>query len=332
MKSRREGDGHGSGWPAQVPERVGNRADVSGIDRAYCGLSLVRGDDMMSLTRWVRQHPIAAFLIWFFPVGWTIAFVPQIARNTMNVELSMEAFIIVSTWLGLLLPMVVITNLIDGRQGLRMLGGQLTRMRANAGWYALGLVAVPGISLALAMLTFGPPSISPSAWFGAIAIGLLLQTVVGFATTNLWEEAAWMGLVQSRFQTRHGVILAAVITALLFMLQHVPLMVAQNMGPAIPVLFFVLVIPFRALMAWIYNRTDSLFLVGLVHAAGDATVAGTITGVGLLPRLYEGYDVGLFGIAANVIIGLVVIVATRARLGMPARPTARPAAPQAVGA
>jgi len=54
---------------------------------------------------------------------------------------------------------------------------------------------------------------------------------------------------------------------------------------------------------------------------GDATVAGTITGVGLLPRLYDGYDVGLYGILANVIVGLVVLVATRGRLGIPASPT-----------
>ena len=289
----------------------------------------------MNITPWVRQHPIAAFLMWFFPVGWAIAFIPQIARSTMNIELSMEAFIILSTWCGLLLPVIVIINIVDGTQGLRVLRQQLTRIRVNIGWYALGLLVVPGVSLALAIITFGPPDVSPATWLAAVTTGLLLQMAVGFATTNLWEEAAWMGFVQSRLQTRYGVMLAAVITAVLFMLQHVPLMVAQNMSLVVPVLFFVLVIPFRALMAWIYNRTDSLFVVGLVHAAGDAAVAGTITGVGLLPRLYEGYDVGLFGIAANVVIGLVVIVATRARLGMPARPTPRPVtatAPQVLGA
>jgi len=289
----------------------------------------------MNITPWVRQHPIAAFLMWFFPVGWAIAFIPQIARSTMNIELSMEAFIILSTWFGLLLPVIVIVNIVDGTQGLRVLRQQLTRIRVNIGWYALGLLVVPSVSLALAIVTFGPPDVSPAAWLAAVTTGLLLQMAVGFATTNLWEEAAWMGFVQVRLQTRYGVIAAAVITAVLFMLQHVPLMVAQDMNLVVPVLFFVLVIPFRALMAWIYNRTDSLFVVGLVHAAGDAAVAGTIAGVGLLPRLYEGYDVGLFGIAADVVIGLVVIVATRARLGMPARPTPQPVtatAPQVLGA
>ena len=46
--------------------------------------------------------------MWFFPVGWAIAFIPQIARSTMNIELSMEAFIILSTWFGLLLPVALL--------------------------------------------------------------------------------------------------------------------------------------------------------------------------------------------------------------------------------
>jgi membrane protease YdiL (CAAX protease family) len=278
---------------------------------------------MNNLLRWVRQHPILVFLAWFFPVGWAIVFIPQIAMATAGMDLPIEPFIILSTWFGLLLPVVVIVRLVDGAAGVQRLRQQITRVRANPGWYALGLVLVPALTLALAIATFGLPNVTPATWLNAIVVGFLLQTVVGFATTNLWEEVAWMGFVQARLQTRYGVLLAVLITAVLFALQHVPLFVGQSMGFVIPVAFFVLTIPFRALMAWIYNRTDSLFVVGLVHAAGDGAIAGTITGVGLLPRLYDGYDIGLFGIFANVIIGLIVIAVTRARLGLPARPAPR---------
>jgi uncharacterized protein len=280
---------------------------------------------MNHLARWIRQHPILAFLAWFFPVGWAIAFIPFVAKSTLGMELAMEPFIIVSTWLGLLLPVVVIVRMLDGPAGVERMRQQILRVRVNLGWYALGLVAVPALALALAIVTFGLPDVSLATWLNAIVVGLLLQTAVGFATTNLWEETAWMGFVQSRLQSSHGVLAAVAITSALFTLQHVPLMVMQDMGFAIPFLFLVLVIPFRALMAWIYNSTDSLFVAGLVHAAGDAAVAGTITGVGLLPRLYDGYDVGLFGIAANVLIGLVVIAITRARLGLPTLRAAKPA-------
>jgi len=70
-------------------------------------------------------------------------------------------------------------------------------------------------------------------------------------------------------------------------------------------------------VAWVYNRTGSLFLVGLLHAVGDAVAAGSIAGLGFLPRIYSGSsDATLYQFGANALIGIVVIVATRARLGM----------------
>src|SRR5439155_21957885 len=154
-----------------------------------------------------------------------------------------------------------------------------------------------------------------SAFFG----GLLVQTAIGFITINLWEEVAWMGFVQARLQARHGVILAAVITSVLFALQHLPVIIDN--GPAIVIIlpiFVLVVIPFRGILAWIYNRTGSLLLVGLLHAAGDATARGGYND-GFLARLYDTSDINLLPQLAEVVVGIVIIAATRARLGTPAR-------------
>jgi membrane protease YdiL (CAAX protease family) len=78
-----------------------------------------------------------------------------------------------------------------------------------------------------------------------------------------------------------------------------------------------LAVPFRALLAWVDNRTGSLFLVGLVHAAGNAAAGGTDFGAGLLPRLYPDSSTGPLHIVAFAVLGLVVIAATRGRLGTP---------------
>lgn len=48
----------------------------------------------------------------------------------------------------------------------------------------------------------------------------------------------------------------------------------------------VIVIPFRMLTGWAYNRTGSLFLVGLIHAAGNGVAGGSGFAGGFLPRLY----------------------------------------------
>jgi hypothetical protein len=117
---------------------------------------------------------------------------------------------------------------------------------------------------------------------------------------------------------------AVVLTAALFTLQHVPLVVQGGLNPiglVLLLVLFVLSIPFRALCGWMYNRTASLFLVGLLHAFGDASTNGSFSS-GFLGRLYENADVGFFHIFALALIGIIVIAATRARLGLPARTTA----------
>jgi hypothetical protein len=84
-------------------------------------------------------------------------------------------------------------------------------------------------------------------------------------------------------------------------------------------------------MGWVYNRTGSLFLVGLTHAAGNAAAAGF--GDSFLRQLYPAEDVGMFHTLAAALLGLALIAATRGRLGRRPGRTA-PAAPsgEAAGA
>ena len=241
----------------------------------------------LHLTTWVRTHPVAALLAWFFPVGWAIAFIPIIADQPLG--LPQEVFLIGATWLGLLLPTIVITQIVDGQKGLHALRRRLLRVRVSVGWYALVLLAVPSTAVVLAAIFYGLPAVSASSTLSAVLGGLIVETAVGFITINLWEELAWMGFIQARLQAHRGVMLAAFLTAALFTLQHVPLFVGNGPGALIVMLpaFLVLATPFRALVGWLYNRAGSLFLVGLVHAVGDATGFGGFN-EGLLPRLYPG--------------------------------------------
>ncbi len=89
-----------------------------------------------------------------------------------------------------------------------------------------------------------------------------------------------------------------------------------------------LVIPFRFLTGWIYNRTGSLFLVGLVHGMGNAVAGGSGFDTGLLAFLYPGQPIATMAhLLTFFVIGLVVLVATRRRLGVrtpdPASPRIR---------
>ncbi|PRY48964.1 hypothetical protein LY71_10746 [Geodermatophilus tzadiensis] len=266
----------------------------------------------------VRRHPVAAFLAWSFPVGQAIAFQPVVARAWFDVDLPTAPFVVLANLVGLLLPAVVVTRVVDGRAGVRALWDRAVRVRVPLRWYGLALVVVPAASAATAVVLLGMPQGSGGALAAALVSGLLVQLVLGLLTTNWAEEVAWTGFLQTRLQHRHGPVRAALATGPLFALQHAALAAGNGWlgGIAVLLVLTAAAVPFRFLQGWVANRTGSLLVVGLVHAAGNATTDGSgFGGPGLLPRLYAGEAVGPVHLLAAAALGLVVVAATRGRLG-----------------
>lgn len=265
----------------------------------------------------VRRHPIGSFLAWAFTVGQAIAFIPIIARATQDVRLPTAPFVVAANLVGLLLPALVVTRVVDGPEGLHRLWHSTFRVRTAPRWYWLALVVIPLTTTGLTVLLLGPPDASATALAAALTSGLLVQLVLGFITTNWWEEVAWTGFLQARLQDRHGAGVAALLTGPLFAVQHASLAFGNGLVGGLAVLLFItaVAVPFRCLQGWVANRTGSLFVVGLVHAAGNASTDGSgFLGDGLLPRLYPTETVGPVHLLASAAVGLVVVAVTRGRL------------------
>lgn len=281
----------------------------------------------------VRRHPVGCYLAWSFSVGQAIAFQPVLARELYDVDLPVAPFVVVANLFGLLLPAVAITYIVDGRPGLRSLWRRAVRLKVPARWYCLAVLLVPLATTALAVVLLGPPEATSTVLASALASGLLVQLVLVFLTSNWAEEIAWMGFLQTRLQDRHGPVLAAVATGPLFALQHASLAYGNSWVGAAAVLLFVTAaaIPFRFLQAWVANRTGSLVVVGLVHAAGNASTSGSgLVGPGFLTQLYGEQGVGPMHLLASAALGLVALAATRARLGHEAELGASPSPPPSV--
>jgi uncharacterized protein len=278
------------------------------------------------MSRFIGRHPLAVFLAWFFTVGQALAFTPLVIGDALGPA---QLFICASTLVGLLLPALVITRIVDGPGAVHTLLGRVLTLPAGIGWYLLALVGVPLVAAAITALVAGSPS---QFSLGALVPHLLLPLVLTLLPNNLWEEVAWMGFVQARLQDRRGPAIAALLTGPLFALQHVSGVVGNGMVGGAVLLFVltVLVIPFRFLTGWIYNRTGSLFLVGLVHGMGNAVAGGSGFDTGLLAFLYPGQPIATMAhLLTFFVIGLAVLVATRRRLGVrtpgPVPPVSTPA-------
>lgn len=265
------------------------------------------------IRRFVRRHPYLTFLLVFNTLGQATAFVPVFAARVYGVQLDTDLFLIIATLLFLLLPALVITRLARGETELRELVRSMVRFRVRAWWYLLPLLAVPGLTV----LASAPiPDLTVDevliAYLTVYVPALLFQ----FLTTNWWEETVWMGFFQAPLQRRFGPWRAVLLTTPFFALQHASLVFGGTLGQGLTqfALIVLVIIPTRALLAWIYNRTGSLALAGLVHAASNAA------GLGLVPALTHRPGGGG---AALLLLGVIIIVATRGGLGYP-RPTPEP--------
>ncbi|HEX8488221.1 MAG TPA: CPBP family intramembrane glutamic endopeptidase [Propionibacteriaceae bacterium] len=276
------------------------------------------------VTGFIRRRPLLTFFLWLFTVGQALAFVPLfVSEATTGVH--RQTFVVASTLLGVLLPALVITYVVEGRSGLTSLLRRAAGVKLALGWYALAFLGVPLLSAAITVAFAGwPTSTSWSTLAYFVLPHFLLPLVFTFLPNNLWEEVAWTGFVQARLQTRHGAVLAALITGPLFALQHLSLAVHSGgsfAGAAILIVVLAaMTTPFRFLTGWLYNRTASLFLVGLVHATGNAVAGGSGYHSGYLAAVYpDNMTAVMSHLLASALLGLVVLVATRGRLAAPKR-------------
>ncbi len=259
---------------------------------------------------WIARHPLAAFLAWLFTVGQAIAFVPVIFDVPAP-----QLFVIATSVFGIFLPALAVTWIADGRDAAVRFLRRLVDWRVALRWYVLALVVVPLVAVGLGWLFMGaPPTVSASVVTDALVSGFALSFLVTFLPNNWVEEAAWSGFAQARLHRTRTPVVAALIIAPLFALQHVSLAVGNWIAL---VLLAVLAIPFRMLTGYMWNRTGNLLVLGLLHAAGNAAAPGGGFGGGFLRKLYpdDAMTAGAMHLLAFAVVGIVVLAATRGRLG-----------------
>ena len=221
---------------------------------------------------------------------------------------------------------VVATGLFMGQSGLHDLWLRLRKCRVGARWYAItlltGPVVVSGVLMALSLTSsvFQPGIVTASD----PATHLMLGLVTGFVA-GLFEELGWTGFAIPRLRLRHGVFVTGLIVGLVWGAWH--LLVtwwgstdtsgSLSMAVYLPAMTLSFLPPYRVLMVWVYDRTDSLLVAMLMHASLTASV-----------RIFDPIPIsGTPIVVYNLVLGVVLwSVVAAVAVGIPGafrRSTAR---------
>ena len=295
--------------------------------RAAFGHGATDGD--RGLGAFVRHHGLVSFYALAFGLSW-LAWLPYILSRDGGLgvlDFSFPAFlgttslagVLPGAYLGPLGAAFVVTALSEGRPGLRRWAGRLFRWGVNWKWYALALLGVPAV-IVLGTLVASPGAaaglrLPPLGLFLAYVPFLLLQLV----TTGLAEEPGWRDFALVRHQRQHGPLLGTLILGVLWGVWHVPLFFTEWgawMGGANPIaigLFVAFAVVLSVVVTWLFNRTNgSLPLAMVAHVSNNTFVSLLL--FSMFTDLPERAALlgGLIGFSA---VALVVVVATRGRLG-----------------
>jgi uncharacterized protein len=261
-----------------------------------------------AVRRVVAGHPVAAMLTAMFAVTYGILIPSALA----GVQLEGPPLIAVVLF-GQLVPAVLVSAACDGRRGVRELFSRVFRWRVHPLWYAVVLLGMPVACLLLSAAVFGTGALRALLTDPSVVVAYLVSLSI-LPVVNLWEETAWMGTVQARLADYRGPLLAAVVTAPLFGLVHLPLRIGQPAGALVVGLLITMVIsvPFRIVVGWLYNRTGaSILLVAMFHATFNATNNTPLLAAAAPGNTWVQQTPWL----VVVVWGVLVAVLTRGRLG-----------------
>jgi membrane protease YdiL (CAAX protease family) len=269
---------------------------------------------MKNFRPFINKYAAALYFALTFIITWGSIFlvVGSIGFPISKQQIEMAGpLVYVGMLLGPSIAGILMIGLSEGKSGYKSLLSRLGKWRVSIRWYMIALLLVPIIVISILYLLsladpeYLPAIISAENKTSLIITGIIMGLVVGF-----FEELGWTGFVVPRLRQRFGVLAAGLIVGVLWGAWHYPPFSSSgadsgNIHPAIyiGVLLFSFLPAYRVILVWIYERTESLLLVVLMHAPLSACQLVLIP-----PTLTEGKLVTYNLIFTGILWILAIII------------------------
>lgn len=273
------------------------------------------------LKAFAKRHPLTAYFVLAYALTWVFVIPIMLSQRGLGIvnlpDALLLVFLLVSTYSGPLPAALIMTTLIDGKEGRRQLWRRVFQWRVGLGWYLLVLVGYPLIFLiGLTAYSGAAPWIALSQNWPLIFTYYLPIAAVGIIYPSLGEEPGWRGFALPRLQQLYGPLAGTLILGVLHGLWHLPVYFVPGAileGPFNVTAFAAntgLLIAMTVIWTWFFNNAgQSVFFAMFVHGVSNATS-------GLIPQLlmdttgdpWSGFKIG-------AAFALLLILFTRGRLG-----------------
>lgn len=163
----------------------------------------------------------------------------------------------------------IATFLVEGKAGLGGYNALVLRFRVHAVWYAIPFIVHVGTTVVagLATSTLGQGDFGLARpWFAFVPTFAMM--IVGGGL----EELGWRGLALPELQKRFNPLAATVILGLVWTVWHAPLFCVEGavQKELSPIWFTASVMGHAFILTWLFNKTRSVPICVIYHAAANA--------------------------------------------------------------
>ena len=168
---------------------------------------------------------------------------------------------------------ILLTLLVDGRAGLRSMMARLRRWQTGWKWYAVALLPALLMAAMALLLSLVSSDFRPAILDSSAKSGILLGALGPALLVGSLEEIGWTGFAAPHLRSRHSIFSTGLTIGVVWGAWHFPLFWQPDSfsGPLplaiLLTMLFSWLPPFRVLLVWLHDRTHSLPVVMLMHAA-----------------------------------------------------------------
>jgi uncharacterized protein len=239
---------------------------------------------MSTIRGLIKGHPLTTYFALAFAISWAgvLAVVgPSGIPGTTEGFEARLVYVVLAMLAGPSVACLLSTALLQGMQGFRELLSRLVNWRVGTRWYLIALMTGPLVvaTTLFSLSLFSPVFLSGITTTNQPVPHLLLGIATGLGA-GIFEELGWTGFALPWLRRHYSVLATGLILGLLWGAWHLIVIWwgsgsssgAVSIAVYLPVMAFSFLPPYRLLMVWVYDRTESLHIAMLMHASLTASV------------------------------------------------------------
>ena len=228
---------------------------------------------MTAINDFIKRHPLPIYFTLAFVISWG-AILILAGPNGIPVAADQAVVLGMVLLLGPSVAGILLTGLAFGRKGFRELLSRLLKWRVNARWYAIALLTAPlSAVIVLLVLSLFSPEFTPLIFISDDKASLILMGIVAGIMVAIFEELGWTAFAIPQMRLRYSVFTTGLIVGLLWGAWHfIMFWESDSFSGAFPLALllarlFSWLPAYRILMVWVFDRTESLLTVMLMHVS-----------------------------------------------------------------